>query len=264
MVTSFLIMKAKKQYGQNFLIDEKVLEEISNAVFATEKDLIIEIGPGRGALTKKLLEKGSKVIAYEIDTDLIPWLNKLDNGKLQVIYKDVLKSDIKEDIKNIEYENIYIVGNLPYYITTPIIEFITKSNIKFKSLVTMVQKEVADRFTAVPKTKNYGYFTLYLKHYYDSEKIINVGKEAFNPAPKVLSAVVKFIPKAKKKINEEKYFAFLKECFKEKRKTLRNNLKNYNFEEVKKILSKYNLPESVRSEELPEEVFYDIYNEIIS
>ncbi len=256
-------MKAKKQFGQNFLVDNKVIEEISNAVLATKKDLIIEIGPGRGALTEYLLKKDCKVIAYEIDIDMIPYLNKINNGNLTVKYGDILKSNIKEDIKDYEYENLYIVGNLPYYITTPILDFITKEKIKFESLTIMVQKEVADRFTAVPKTKDYGYFTLYLKHYYDSKRIIDVKKESFNPVPKVQSAVVSFYQKDTVKLDEDKYFAFLKECFKEKRKTLRNNLRQYDFSVIKEVLNKHTLLESARSEELSEEVFLDLYNKII-
>ncbi len=253
-------MKAKKHFGQNFLIDETVLDVISDAVFASEEDLIIEIGPGRGALTKKLLSKNCNVLAYEIDTDLMPILNKLENDKFKVIYGDILKSNIKENIKNIKYNKLYIVGNLPYYITTPIIEFLTKQDLKFESLVIMIQKEVADRFTASPRSKDYGYFTLFLKHYFTSEKLIEVSKEAFDPAPKVKSAVVRFNPILKMEIDEEQYFGFLKECFKEKRKTLRNNLRNYDFLLIKDILNKYNLPETVRSEELSEEVFIALYN----
>ncbi len=253
-------MKAKKHFGQNFLIDQTVLDQISSAVFASNDDLIIEIGPGRGALTERLIKTGATVIAYEIDTDMKPYLNKLESDKFKVIYNDILKTNIKDDIVDIKYSKLFIVGNLPYYITTPIIDFITKQNLNFESFVIMVQKEVADRFLAKPKSKEYGYFTLYLKHYYDGVKITDVKKEAFNPPPKVFSSVVSFTPKEKvNSLDEEKYFEFLKLCFKEKRKTIRNNLREFNYDVVRKVLDKYNYSETVRSEEISEDVFVEIF-----
>ncbi len=252
------MIKAKKHFGQNFLIDMAVLDKLSNAVLACENDLIIEIGPGRGALTSKLLNKNSQVLAYEIDTDMAPYLNKINNGNLTIKYQDILKSNIKEDIKNYKYNNLYIIGNLPYYITTPILEYITKQNIKFVNLTIMVQKEVADRFLARPKTKEYGYFTLYLKHFYEGTKIIDVKKESFDPMPKVLSSVITLNQINKDYLSEE-YFTFLKKCFSAKRKTLKNNIGNADFGKIKPILNKYNLTESVRSEELSEDIFIDIY-----
>ncbi len=253
-------MKAKKQFGQNFLIDNTVLEKISSAVFASENDLIIEIGPGKGALTEKLIKTGAKVVAYEIDTDLKPYLNKLESDKFKVFYQDILKTDIKDDIKNIHYKKLFIVGNLPYYITTPIIDFIIKQNLNFESFTIMVQKEVADRFLASPKSKEYGYFTLYLKHYLDGFKITDVGREAFNPAPKVLSSVISFKPKENiKQLNEELFFKFLKECFSAKRKTLKNNIKNYNYEKILKILNKHEFNESTRAEEISYEIFVELF-----
>ncbi len=252
-------MKAKKHFGQNFLIDNTVLEEISNAVFASDKDLIIEIGPGRGALTERLLKKNSELIAYEIDNDLKPYLNKLETNKFKVIYNDILTSDIKKDISEITYENLYLVGNLPYYITTPIIDHITKSNIKFNSFTIMIQKEVADRFLAAPGNKEYGYFTLFLNHFYNIERIINVKREAFSPAPKVLSSVVRLTPKNSDVIYEEEYFNFVKKCFKEKRKTLRNNLRDHDFEVIKNFLEQNGYNESARAEEISADNFYKLY-----
>ncbi len=252
-------MRAKKHYGQNFLKDDFVLESITNALSSTQKDLIIEIGPGKGALTQKLKKKNARLIAYEIDTDLRPYLNKLVDDNTTIIYQDILTSNIKEDIKEINYENLYFVGNLPYYITTPIIEYITNLNLDFKSLIIMVQKEVADRFLANEKSKEYGYFTLYLKYFYDSEKITDVSKNSFEPVPKVNSSVIKLTKKENRVLEEKKYFDFLKKCFKEKRKTLKNNLKDYDFDVIKKVLLKNNYSELVRAEEITEEVFIEIF-----
>ncbi len=257
-------MKAKKRYGQNFLIDNNIIKKITDEVSSSSSDLIIEIGPGKGALTKELKKKDSYIIAYEIDTDLVTTLEKLENEKVKVIYKDILTTNIKEDINNINYSELYIVGNLPYYITTPIIEHIIKQNLVFKKFTIMVQKEVADRFMAKPKSKDYGYITLVLKYFFDTFKVCDVSKYSFNPVPKVESAVISFIPKVnKEKIDVDKYFDFLKIIFRQKRKTLKNNVSNiYNWDKIIKVLAKYNISESCRAEELEEQVILDIFKSI--
>ena len=155
-------MKAKKSLGQNFLIDQNVISKIVTEVSACDDDLIIEIGPGQGALTKKLKKYNANLICYEVDKDLSNILSKLENNKTKVIWQDFLKSNIKEDIKNIKYNKLFIVGNLPYYITTPIIEHIMDSDINLDKLVIMVQKEVAGRFLALPHTKENGYISVIL------------------------------------------------------------------------------------------------------
>lgn len=257
-------MKAKKRYGQNFLIDNNIIKKITDEVSSSSSDLIIEIGPGKGALTKELKKKDSYIIAYEIDTDLAKTLEKLENEKVKVIFKDILTTNIKEDINNINYSDLYIVGNLPYYITTPIIEHIIKQNLVFKKFTIMVQKEVADRFMAKPKSKDYGYITLVLKYFFDTFKVCDVSKYSFNPVPKVESAVISFIPKEnKEKIEVDKYFDFLKIIFRQKRKTLKNNVSNiYNWDKIIKVLAKYNISESCRAEELEEQVILDIFKSI--
>ena len=256
-------MKAKKQLGQNFLIDDNIKRRIVSELNASEGDLIIEIGPGRGAITKLLKQYNSFLIAYELDTDLKDCLDNLVDDKTRIIYKDILKANIKEDIKNINYQNMYIVGNLPYYITTPIIEYINKQNLKFKCFVIMVQKEVAERFMARPGTKEFGYFTVYLNYYYNIQKICDVSKNSFNPTPKVNSSVIKIIPKTNdNNIDIENYLSFLKRCFQQKRKTLKNNITSEEWISAKKILDKYNLPESIRAEQLSETQLLEIYREI--
>ena len=257
-------MKAKKILGQNFLIDNNIINKIVDEVTAKENDLIIEIGPGKGALTRLLKEKKAYLLCYELDNDLKVILDSLEDDKTRIIYQDILKSNIIEDIKSIKYNNLFIVGNLPYYITTPIIEHIINSNISFNKLTIMVQKEVADRFLAKPKTKEYGYFTVLLDYYFDIKKVCNVSKNSFNPIPKVDSTVLSFYPKNRVLVKDiEKYFRFIQDCFKQKRKTLKNNLGNYNFDIIKEVLKKNGYDESVRAEELPQEVFIDIYNNLM-
>ena len=144
-------LQAKKSLGQNFLKDENVLNKIANSI-DTDNDLIIEIGPGMGALTKKLKNKNSYLIAYEIDERTKEYLLPLEDEKTKIIYKDFLKTDIKEDIKNLDYKynNIYIIANIPYYITTPIIEHIIDEKIDVKAMSLLVQNEVANRFNLIP------------------------------------------------------------------------------------------------------------------
>lgn len=257
-------MKAKKSLGQNFLIDNEVIGKIVNEVSASNKDLIIEIGPGRGALTKELKKKDAYILAYEVDRDLSDVLSKIENDKTHVIYKDILESNIKEDIKNINYEDLYIVGNLPYYITTPIIEHIIDENIKFKKFTIMIQKEVADRFMADAGTKFYGYITLVLKYYFNIKRVTEVSKNCFNPVPKVESTVLSFEERLNKPdLDVDGYFKFLKCIFRQKRKNVRNNLIGcYDIEKVKDVLIKYGYDLSVRAEELSEEILVDIWNSL--
>ncbi len=256
-------VNAKKNLGQNFLIDENIINNIISNIDAKEKDLIIEIGPGMGALTCKLKDKNSYLICYEIDTDLKVYLNKYEDLKTKIIYKDILLSNIKDDIKDIKYNNLYIIGNLPYYITTKIIKHIISLDLNINKMIFMVQKEVADRFTAKPKSKDYGSITIYLNHYFNVTKLFNVSKNSFNPIPKVESGVISFIKKDNIiDLDTNKYFKLINDSFKMKRKTLKNNLSNYNQNIIDYILKKYNLSETVRAEELSEEIFIDLFNEL--
>lgn len=254
-------MKAKKSLGQNFLIDNNIINKINDSINAKEDDLIIEIGPGMGALTKVLKEKNANIICYEIDKDMIPYLNKYVDSKTKVIYKDILEASIKEDIKDIKFNKLYIVGNLPYYITTSIIKYLISLELSIEEMIFMVQEEVADRFTASYGNSDYGSITLFLNYYFNVEKLFKVSKKCFNPIPKVESAIIKFSKRLNKlEVNKDKYFAIINDSFKMKRKTLKNNLSNYDFNKIKEILNKYNLSETVRAEELSEEVFVEITN----
>ena len=256
-------MKAKKSLGQNFLIDKNVVSKIVTEVSACNDDLIIEIGPGRGALTKELKRKQAHLICYEIDQDLAGILNKLEDENTKIIWQDFLKSRIDADIKDIKYNKLYIVGNLPYYITTPIIEHIMDSNIDFEKLIIMVQREVADRFMANIHTKEYGYITVVLNYYFEISKVTDVSRYSFNPVPKVESTVLRLVPrKEKEELDFNKFKEFLKVCFSQKRKTLKNNLKSYDWNKIKNILDKYHMTESARAEEISKDVFVEIFKNI--
>ena len=255
--------KFKKRYGQNFLKDDKTLNEIISNITVKPKSLIIEIGPGHGALTKKLVLLDADILAFEIDLEAKEELDKIKSSRLKVIYKDFLSVNLSDYVK--DYENIYVVANIPYYITTPIIEKIINSNIKVGEMVLMVQKEVADRFAAKCATNEYGYFTVYLNYYYDVKKICNVPKECFYPQPKVDSAIIKLTKKSSNEfINPKDLFAFVKQCFKFKRKNLKNNLSNYNLSTISEVLKKYNHDLTNRAEDLTLIEFIDIYKNLKS
>jgi len=259
----FMDIKAKKSLGQNFLQDENILKKISNSIETNDNDLIIEIGPGKGALTKHLFNKNSYLLCYEIDTRMEPVLSKFKNAKTNIIFKDFLKTNIEEDIKNINYNNIYIIANIPYYITTPIVKHVI--NLKnLKSMTLLVQKEVAKRFSAKPNSKEYGSITVYLNYYFNINYLFDVKNTCFRPIPKVDSAVINF---TKKDTNynlkdENLFFKLVEDSFKMKRKTLKNNLTNYKWSLILEILTKYNLPENVRAEQIPLEIFIDIANNL--
>ena len=148
--------KFKKKYGQNFLMDKNILNKICESISPNKNDLIIEIGPGSGNLTKRLKEYEANLVCFEIDKSLDKYLNLLEDDKTKIVYEDFMNINLDEFVKNYNYENIYVIANIPYYITTPIIEKITFSNIKVKSLLLMVQKEVADRLSSNNGNKEYG------------------------------------------------------------------------------------------------------------
>lgn len=257
-------IKAKKSLGQNFLKDESILNKISESVTTDEQDLIIEIGPGKGALTKHLIKKNSYLVCFEIDTRMKEILQSLENEKTRIIYKDILESNILEDIKDINYNNIYIIANIPYYITTPIIKKVMNLP-KLESMSLLVQKEVGERLSSKPGNKSYGSLTVYLNYYFNIEYLFTVKNSCFEPMPKVDSAVINFKRKKNRPQvkNEEILFKLIEDSFRLKRKTLKNNLKEYNWNKVLEILQKYNLPENIRAEEISLETFIDIANNLI-
>jgi len=256
----------KKMFGQNFIIDENVISNIITKSQIDKDTLVIEIGPGAGSLTYGLAKYAKNVLCYEIDTSLKELLNDNLNGldNVEIIFKDFLKSNVFEDIKKYTYKKLYVVANLPYYITTPIIVKFIEDSIPVDKLVVMVQKEVGDRFKATPNTKEYNSLSIYLNYYFNVKKILDVSKNVFIPKPNVDSIVVEFAKKEKQHELKDKnvFFKLVKDSFNQKRKTLRNNLRGYNLEKVEEVLKKYNFDLTVRAEQLPIDVFVDIANNL--
>lgn len=254
----------KKKYGQNFIVDKNVIHSIIKKSDIDKETLVIEIGPGAGSLTSELGKIAKNVIAYEIDETLKPILKQNITPNTQVIYGDFLKQDVLKDIKNYNYQKLYVVANLPYYITTPIIIKLIEDEIPVDKIVVMVQKEVGDRFKATPGTKSYNSLSIFLNYYFEVKKLIDVSRNVFIPKPNVDSIVVSFT-KRDKKIplkNKEIFFKLVKDSFKQKRKTLKNNLKEYDLSKIEKVLEKHNLNLTVRAENLSIEIFAEIANEL--
>lgn len=251
----------KKRFGQNFLIDEHVLNKIISGAEINKDDTVLEIGPGIGTLTQALCEAAGEVIAVEIDRDLIPILEKtLDSFKnVRIINEDILKLDLNE----ISQKPLKVVANLPYYITTPIIMGLFESGAPIESITVMVQKEVADRMKALPGGKDYGALSLAVQYYAEAKIIANVPQNCFIPRPNVGSAVIRL--KAHKnppvEVGDKEYmFSLIKAAFLQRRKTLSNALKNESSlglsrDEVVNALKKMALPEDVRGERLSLEEF---------
>ncbi len=254
----------KKKFGQNFIVDKNIIKSIINKANINKDTLVIEIGPGAGSLTTELDKVSGHVIAYEIDKSLKPILEKQSLNNTTIIYEDFLKRNILEDLKKYNFKYTYVVANLPYYITTPIIIKLIEDKINIDKIVVMVQKEVGDRFKAKPNTKEYNSLSIFLNYYYTVEKILDVSKNVFIPKPNVDSIVVSFTKKENKiKVeNEQIFFKLVRDSFKQKRKTLKNNLKNYNLEKIEEVLKKHNLDLSVRAEALSIEIFAEIANNL--
>ena len=254
--------KFKKQYGQNFLMDKNILNKISSSICPGKNDLIIEIGPGSGNLTKRLKEYKASMVCFEIDKSLDKYLNLLEDDKTKVVYEDFINVNLEEFVKNYNYENIYVIANIPYYITTPIIEKITFSNIKVKSLLLMVQKEVADRLSSTNGNREYGYITVLLNAFYNINKLFNVNRNSFYPVPNVDSAIIKLDSKECNLLNFEKFNKLIKNAFRFKRKTLKNNLIGYDLNLVDSLLGKYGYSLSNRAEEIPVDVYINVANKL--
>lgn len=258
--------KFKKKFGQNFIVDSNIINKIVHNSNIDDDTLVIEIGPGAGSLTYFLAQIASNVVCYEIDKEVECILedNLKEFSNVNIIYKDFLKADVKEDIKNYKYNKLYVIANLPYYITTPIITKIIEDNIDVDKMVFMVQKEVGDRFKASVNSKDYNSLTIYLNYYFKVKKLMDVSRNVFMPVPKVDSIVVEFTKNVDKLdvYNEDLFFKLVRDSFKQKRKTLKNNLKSYNLEVINKVLNKngYNL--SSRAEQIPINVFVEISNEL--
>ena len=256
----------KKKFGQNFIIDENVINSIIDKSKIDKDTLVIEVGPGAGSLTYKLGISAKNVICYEIDTTLENVLkeNTRDLNNVKIIYQDFLKANVLDDIKGYEYKKLYFVANLPYYITTPIIIKIIEDCIPVDKMVFMVQKEVGNRFKALPGSKEYGSLSVYLNYYFDVKKILDISRHVFMPEPNVDSIIVEFSKKENllPVENEEVFFKLIRDSFNQKRKTLRNNLRGYDLEKIEQVLKRHNLDLSVRAEQLSTEIFIEIANNL--
>lgn len=256
--------KFKKSFGQNFLNDKQILEKIVRESKIKEKSLVIEIGPGSGSLTKLLSQVSQNVLSYEIDNRLEDILdeNLSDCHNVEIIFDDFLNRDILEDIKKYQYDNLYVVANIPYYITTPIILKLISSKIDFNNITLMMQKEVGERFTAKVGSRDYSSITVFLNYYYHVDKLFYVSRHSFTPKPNVDSVVISLKKKENKIniINEDLFFKIVRDSFQFKRKTLKNNLKKYDLDKISSILSNHHLDLTVRAEKLSVDIFAEIAN----
>ena len=256
----------KKKFGQNFIVDENIIKSIIEKANIGNETLVIEIGPGAGSLTCGLKDVAKNVLCYEVDKTLKNVLDENLKGatNVEVIFEDFLKADVNKDIKKYNYKKLYLIANLPYYITTPIITKIIEEKIDVDKIVVMVQKEVGDRFKATPGTKDYNSLSIYLQYYFDISKLLDVSRNVFMPKPNVDSIVIEL--KRKEKLitlkNEELFFKLVKDSFTQKRKTLKNNLKCYDLDKIELILNKYGYDLSVRAEMLSLDIFIDISNNL--
>ena len=277
--TKFILKKyklsANKNLGQNFLINDSVVDKIIDSANITKEDLVLEIGPGLGNLTEFLLEKAGKVIAIELDNRMIEILkdrfSMYDN--FEIINEDVLKVDLQELIKNnksSKIQNVKIVANLPYYITTPIIMKLLEEKLDIESITVMVQKEVADRLIATPGKKLSGAITYCVYYYASSESITIVENNSFIPEPEVDSEVIKLSIRKDPPVNvldEKMFFKIIKVSFMQRRKTLINALVNGgilpNKDSAKKVFDNLNLNYNIRGEALSINQFAEISNYIV-
>ena len=266
-------IKANKSLGQNFLIDDTVIEDIVGGASIGKDDLVIEIGPGLGSMTALLVEKAKKVICVELDKKMIKILNDrfIADDNIELINEDVLKLDlnklIKQEKEQNEIKDVKIVANLPYYITTPIIMKLLEENLDIASITVMIQKEVADRLIEIPSGKNTGAITYTVYYYCECEKIREVENTCFVPMPEVTSEVINLKLRnepAVKVENKKVFFNIIKSAFMQRRKTLLNALVNTGVfkskEEGAEILRKLNLREDIRAEKLTIEDFARICN----
>ncbi len=269
-------IKANKKLGQNFLIDDNILKNIIISSNIAQNDLVIEIGPGLGNLSEYILNNVNFAILIEIDKNMEKILNdRLKNyNNYLLLNDDILKINIDELIENIEiknnkkYENIKVVANLPYYITTPIIFKLLQDSKRINEIIIMVQKEVAERIIAKPKSKEYGILTLMVDYLADANIEFIVPNSSFIPAPDVTSAVIKLTKNKKYKVNsEEIFFKLIHSAFAQRRKKISNSLESTNFmnmnkKEIEELLIKNNVNLNARAEEIDINKYVEIVNSI--
>lgn len=257
-------IKANKRYGQNFLIDDNILQNIVGSSNVNKEDLVIEIGPGLGNLTEYILKDAGYVVAVEIDKNMLEILNNrfFNINNLEIINDDILKVNIDDLIKKIEdktqmsFKNVKVIANLPYYITTPIIFKLLENSNRISDITVMVQKEVAERMNATSKSKDYGILTIMVDYYSTADILITVPNSSFIPAPEVTSSVISLKKNRKYNVvNEKIFFELVHASFAKRRKKMINSLEmskfmNFDKEKLKEIFVKCDINENARAEEL--------------
>ena len=263
--------KFSKSLGQNFLIDDNVIDRILEGARLSETDRIIEVGPGIGTLTREMGKVAENVVAIEIDKTLIPILKETlaDLDNVEVVNEDILKVDVQGLInEKLNGGPVKLVANLPYYITTPIVMKFLEEDIPVTDIVVMVQKEVADRMNAKPSTKDYGALSVAVQYYCDTEIVAKAPRHMFVPQPNVDSLVIGLHVRDEKKYvvdNEEIFFKTVKASFGQRRKTLLNSLGGLGFlskDEIREALQAANIDEKRRGETLSIDEFANLSNEI--
>ena len=258
-------LHAKKAFGQNFLIDSNIINKIVDSADVLSSG-VIEIGPGLGAMTEALTQKAKKVLAYEIDNDMVEILqNNIKADNFKILNVDFLKADLNKDLEFFDdCDRVVVVSNLPYYITTPIIFKLLASETRITEFYFMVQKEVAQRFTGKPNTKDYNSLSVLIQYRTNAKILFNVPRTCFHPAPDVESAIIKLV-KVKRDYdiaNEEKFISFVQNLFALRRKTIVNNLSSkYSFskEQISNVLIEEGFSDKARAEELDLSEIVKIY-----
>jgi len=267
-------IKPVKSLGQNFLADNNTIEKIIDSAEITSNDLVVEIGPGAGSLTKRLATRAGRLVAVEIDKNLIPLLNDVmaDAPNFEIIHGDILKTDIKTQIldKYPEYDSYKVVANLPYYITTPILMNFLESQTPPESMVVMMQKEVAERIAAGPGTKSYGSLSVVSGYYCRVKKIMDVSPNCFYPKPDVSSTVLRMEVRENPEVvidNEVFFFKLVRSAFAQRRKKVSNSIANtlgYDIDKrsIESLLEEMNLPGDIRAERLSISEFAELSNRL--
>ena len=272
MILNKYDIKANKRFGQNFLIDDNILENIVKVSNISKSDLVIEIGPGLGNLTEYIIDKAGYMLLVEIDNKMIQILNDRfkEKDNYSLLNDDVLKINLDKKVEeiekklNIKFNKIKVVANLPYYITTPILFKLLQDESRIDSITVMVQKEVAERMVARSKTKDYGILTLMVEYLSDANIEFIVPKDSFIPAPNVTSAIISLRKNKKFKVSDEKlFFDLIHKSFAKRRKTMINSLFLSNFngmdkEILNEIFNQLDIDKNVRAEDLEIEDYINI------
>lgn len=260
-------LRANKKLGQNFLINQQIIDEIIEKSQINKEDTVLEIGPGLGSLTKALMQNAKRVIAVELDENMVNILNnRFNNENLEIINEDILKIDLNEIIN--KYGKIKVVANLPYYITTPIVMKLLEEEYNIESITVMVQKEVGERLCAEPGSRDFGAVTIGVNYYSKSNIIIDVPKDNFMPVPEVDSCVIKLDILNEPPVilkDKKRFFRLVKAAFSQRRKTINNSLASGEFskDKVLNTLNKLGIDAKLRAEDLSIQDFANITNELI-